>query len=211
LPNKINALVIGDSHALDAYNALVKKFPIHNFSLSEQGGCPPYKNIERIVQPSHPDLEKCKILNLKRHDVDFLKKFDYIVINNLHEWYNADHLESYLYFLKKNGVKKVIVFGAYFSLSQDMSEIINKFGMDAEMINKIKIAPTVDDKRMREITSELGYLYISKMDAFCDEKSCQYFDKNNIPFTYDKHHLSYEFANKILLGQEDLIIQYLDN
>jgi hypothetical protein len=209
LPNQITALVIGDSHAIDAYNAFANTFPMHDIVLSTLGGCPPYKNIDNLVQSGHPDLEKCKALNLQRHDIDYLKKFNYIVINNLYQWYNSAHLKSYLSFLNTNGIKKVIVIGGYFSLRQDMSELINKFGLDEEKIDGYKINPLIDDQVMRQLTQDYGYLFISKMDVFCNNKVCKNFNENNIPFTYDQHHLSYEFANKILLGQESMVSEYL--
>ncbi len=211
LPNQITALVIGDSHAIDAYNAFTNSFPQHDFVLSTLGGCPPHKSIERVVQSGHPDLEKCKALNLKRHDIEYLKKFNYVVINNLHEWYNIEHLQSYLLFLKTNDIKKVIVIGAYFSLTQDMSELVNKFGTNTIKIEQFKVKNSSDEQSMREITQSFGYLYISKMDAFCNNLVCKYFDENNKPFTYDKHHLSYQFASKILINQKDAVTSYLDN
>jgi peptidoglycan/LPS O-acetylase OafA/YrhL len=210
LPNQITALVIGDSHAIDAYNAVANTFSKHDIVLSALGGCPPYVNIENLVQPGHPDLEKCKALNLQRHDIDYLKKFNYITINNLYGWYSATHLQSYLSFLNTNGIKKVIVIGGYYSLTQDMSELINKFGFDEEKIDSYKISSLIDDQIIRNITQDFGYLFISKIDAFCKRDVCKNFDENNIPFTYDKHHLSYEFANKIMSGQKNIILEYLE-
>lgn len=96
VPGKRNAVVIGDSHAVDAYNTFVTRFPGDNVTLSDQGGCPPHPSIDQIVAAGHPDLPQCLALNRKHHDPAFLGRYDYIVINAFLDWYTPQHLAAYL-------------------------------------------------------------------------------------------------------------------
>lgn len=206
---KTNVLIIGDSHAPDALNSFSTLFPENNNALSTLGGCPPYADIASLTLPTHPNLEECKTLNLKRFDVDYLKTFDYIVINVLFGWYKIDHLTEYLSFLKKNGIEKVIVIGGYLQLREDLPEVINKFGFDRKAIETFVIESTVDETQLEEKVKDFGYFFISKFKTFCANGTCEYFDDSHIPFTYDRHHLSLEFGSRIGRADRDALVNYL--
>ena len=209
--NRMNALIVGDSHAADALNAFDKLYPEHNFVMSSLGGCPPHRDIAKITAPNHPDLEECKRLNFFRYNEKYLKQFDYIVINVLFEWYTVDYLREYLRFLKDAGVHKVIVVGGYYSLSEELPELINKLSFNSGALKKfITTTSAIDsDPQLKGYTEEFGFLFLSKRDAFCKNGDCAIFDDNRIPFTYDKHHLSYEFSSRIALLENVRIAEYL--
>ena len=207
--DKINVLVVGDSHAVDALNAFYKIFPSHNFSLSELGGCPPYDAIEKITPPSHPDRLRCKDLNRKRYNSHYIKKFDYIIINVLLDWYKPEHLNQYLDFLQKNTHKRVIVLGSYLSLKKDMLELIYKFNGNTKDISRFIEYSYENEDKLKKYTEEHGFLFLSKRDVFCKKGTCELFDINGTPFTYDQHHLAYEFAERIAQDQEEKIRLFL--
>ena len=194
----VNALVIGDSHAVDALNAFGKTYPEHNLAMSDLGGCPPYKDIESITQPNHPDRMECKKLNETRYNLEYLKGFDYIVINVLFGWYTPDHLREYLTFLQANDIKKVIVLGDYLVLTRDMYELLNEFGYDTQKIFGEFTDSQRIEKPLRRIVESFGYFFLSKRDVFCVNEQCELFDTNGVPFTYDQHHLSYEFSTRLV-------------
>lgn len=209
-PGKVNALIIGDSHAVDALNAFQALYPQQSFSVSEQGGCPPYADIESITLPTHPDREKCKELNLKRYDINYLKQYDYIVINVLYGWYTPEHLKTYLDYLNANGIHKVIVMGGYLVLKKDMSEILNEKGYNDAAVESW-ITDTKDiEPRLKQYTEKDGFLFLSKRATFCSFGNCKLYDDAGIPFTYDQHHLSYEFSRKIGTLNKTAINQFLD-
>jgi len=54
-----------------------------------------------------------------------------------------------------------------------------------------------------------GYFYLSKRAALCKGDVCEIFDSNKVPYTYDKDHLSYEFAARLAVGEKDSLDQYL--
>ena len=205
----VNALIIGDSHGVDALNGFEKTYPEHNFTLSELGGCPPYKNIELITPPNHPNRLKCKELNYRRFDVSYLKQFDYIVINVLFGWYTSDHLSEYLNFLNSNNIKKVIVLGDYLVLKKDIYDLINEYGYSAPAINKWVLNSPNFEPKLKAYTEGMGYYFLSKRNTFCKAGHCDIFDSNAIPFTHDSHHLSYEFAARLAVKDKKTIDQYL--
>ena len=206
---KINGLIIGDSHAVDALNSFHVLYPEHNLSMSQLGGCPPHQNIEAITQPNHPDRIQCKELNKKRYTPEYLKSFDYIVINVLFGWYTPDHLRQYLAFLNANEVKNVIVFGDYLELQRDMYEIVSDYGFDATQVNReVNKRPDIEKLLKRNVES-FDYLFVSKRKVFCQSGECEFFDAMGVPFTYDKHHLSYEFAVKVGVYSKAEIDRYI--
>ena len=157
-----NVLIMGDSHAVDALNALYKVYPTHNYSMSQLDSCPPYDRIEKITLANHPDRIKCKILNKARYDPSYLRQFDYIVINVLYDWYTFDHLFEYLQFLKFNNVQKVIIMGNYLVLNKDMPELLNKYGYNEQQITPWVRDNIFNELRVKSRVNELGYFYISK-------------------------------------------------
>ena len=208
IPNKINALIIGDSQAVDGLNAFYHILPSHDYSMSELGGCPPHKNIDKLVTPSHPNLNECKALNLERHDIEKLKQFDYIVINVLYGWYSAEQLKEYLSFLKTSGINKVIIMGGYITLTEELPEIINKNGFVSDKIKSF-VLNQPNENVLKQYSNELGYLFLSTRSQFCQGEACTFFNDKKIPFTYDKHHLSFPFATKILQQKKHIILDYI--
>lgn len=208
-PGKVNALIMGDSHAVDALNAFAAINPENNFSMSDLGGCPPHSDIESITLPTHPDRAACKALNQKRHDPAYLRQFDYIVINVLFGWYTAEHLREYLDFLKKNRIDRVVIFGEYLVLDRDLPDLINEFGYDEPRLRDSIDTRGDLDAKLREYSEKNGYLFVSKRDAFCMAGTCELFDEHGVPFTYDRHHLSYEFASRMLTSEKARIARFV--
>lgn len=208
VPGKVNAVVIGDSHSVDAYNAFVARFPQHNVTLSDLGGCPPHPHIDTIVLSGHPDLQKCLELNRKRHDPSFLRQHDYIILNVYMDWYNESHLAEYLRFLHAQGIKKVIVFGQTWRASDDLPELINKLGFDRDRIMP-KLTPPPSDRLVKESAQRLGYLFIDKTEALSNRSGFELFDAREVLFTYDRHHLSLDHAQRLLDRRIDEVSDYL--
>lgn len=205
------ALILGDSHAPDALNAFYHAFPFHDFSLSTLGGCPPHPDITAITVPNHPDRAQCAELNRTRYDVAYLKQFDYIVINVLFGWYTPEHLRDYLQFLRANKIEKVLVFGGYFSLSEELPELINTYGYVTEDFQRFLDFKADNDAAIRTYTQEIGFFFISKRDVFCPRDICEFFDPQGIPFTYDRHHLSAEFSKRLLDREAEKVRAFIES
>jgi hypothetical protein len=210
IPSKgaINALILGDSHAVDALNAMYAIYPDFDYSMSQLGGCPPTKRMVELVARTFPDLDKCVELNRTRYDIEYLKQFDIIVINVLFGWYPPQELNSYTRFLKQSGINKVIVFGGYLETKSDFPSLINESGFDKEKVIPQIVTKSDSDFIVQKSTNELGYLFLSKAKAFCTDSDCSFW-KSGIPFTWDSHHLSFEFSEALLSGQKNSIDTYL--
>ena len=206
--DKFNVLIIGDSHAVDALNAMYTIFPDFDYSMSQLGGCPPTKRMTELVSRTFPDLDKCVKLNKSRFDAKYLQEFDAIVINVLFSWYPPEELNRYMAFLKNAGLNKVIVFGGYFETKSELPVLINQFGFDKNKVLKEILTSTDSDSILQKPTIDLGYLFISKKESLCLLSDCSFW-RSNIPFTWDSHHLSFEFAIGLLSGQKDQIDAYL--
>jgi hypothetical protein len=209
LSDEFNVLIMGDSHAVDALNAMYSVFPDFDYSLSELGGCPPTERMTELVPRTFPDLDKCVSINKTRFDIEFLKQFDAIVINVLFGWYPPEELNRYTMFLKKSGIKKVVVFGGYFETKSELPVLINQFGFNENKVLEDIISRSETDPVLQELTNDLGYLYISKKNSLCTLSDCSYW-KSGIPFTWDSHHLSFQFANKVLDKYEEELVVYFN-
>lgn len=208
VPGKRNALVIGDSHAVDAYNAFVTRFPQDNITLSDLGGCPPHPSIDQIVMAGHPDLPKCLELNRKRHDPSYLHRYDYIVINVYMDWYTEQHLAAYLQFLHDQGVRKVVVFGQTWRASDDLPELVNRVGLDRERLMAL-LKPAPSDGLVESTAAQLGYLFVSKTAALTSDGHFDVFDTREVLFTYDMHHLSLEHSMRLLEKSALVVFSYV--
>jgi hypothetical protein len=205
VPGKPNLLVVGDSHAVDALNALYAKFPQYDYSMSQLGGCPPTKRMRELVPRTFPDLKKCVQLNLQRYDLNYLSRFDFIAINVLYGWYSPNELADYLRFLHNAGVKKVIVFGEYIEMKEDLPLLINSNGFYESKLNQFVFSPRDAQKNIQKLSGSYDYYYIDKFVNLRKAAPKRFFI-GKIPYTWDTHHLSYEFAinmiNEDLLGLE---------
>jgi peptidoglycan/LPS O-acetylase OafA/YrhL len=209
VPPENSFLIIGDSHAVDALNALYAVFPEDQFYLSQLGACPPLRNIEERVGKNFANLTQCKTLTEKRFDLTYLRQFDAIAINVLYVRYEVADLRAYLQFLHDGGIRKVIVFGDFVTLSRDLSEIATLNGFSPTAIEQFRDKRPVLDPHLRAMTEEFGYFYISKYSVFCPDGVCAWIDAQQIPFTYDKSHLSFPYASRLLLPYRDALRDFL--
>ena len=211
MSGKVNALIVGDSFAPDALNAFSQIYAKTNFILSSQGGCGPHQNIEQLNTPNvgKDKIEECRLLNKQRYDISYLMKFDYIIINVFFRYYSSENLIEYLNFLKSNGINNVIIFGGFYSLKFSDPDILAKYKSEYLISNNLLINNSLGDKKIQKVANDFDYLFLSKIDAFC-RKKCIFINENNIPFTYDMHHLSYEFGRSLGNFHLNTINYYLD-
>ena len=65
------------------------------------------------------------------------------------------------------------------------------------------------DSILDRMVKDKGYLYLSKMNFFCGGRNCKILDDDGIPFTWDSHHLSIEFAIQLGRYYEKSVFSYL--
>ena len=205
-----SVLVIGDSHAVDALNAMYSYFPEFDYSMSELGGCPPTDSISSLVTATHPNLEECKQLNEKRFDTKYLANYDVLVINVLYGWYPPDEMVSYLWYLDKYYKGKVIVFGSYPEFTQSLPELINDFGRDnEEQIENYILPDPVGLNQVRSQTLQSGFYFFQPRNSLCSANKCTLVNENGVPLTWDEHHMSLDFSTHLFVNESTQIYKYL--
>jgi len=209
VPAEQSVLIIGDSHAVDAMNALHAVFPTDALYLSQLGACPPIRDVTTLVGKNFDNLVECNTLNEKRYDVAYLRQFDAIAINVLFVRYTVADLADYLDFLHRNGLKRVVVFGDFVTLTRDLSDIVSSGGFSASAIEQSRVDTPPLDSALRTVTERYDFFYISKYDVFCPDARCMWIDANQVPFTYDKSHLSYPYASSLAMPYADALRVYL--
>jgi peptidoglycan/LPS O-acetylase OafA/YrhL len=207
--NKFNVLIMGDSHAVDALNAMYAIFPDFDYSMSQLGGCPPTRELGDLVPRTFPDFKKCQNLNTVRHNLSYLKSYDAIVIDVMFGWYNPEHLIEYLTFLKSNSVDKVLVVSDYLELSKNLPELINLKGFDCAVISRYIVRKNENYyDRITQFTKLNSFYFIDTSKVFSTLNSCPLWDSHQVPFTWDNQHLSQEFQVRLLDQDIDTLNSY---
>lgn len=204
-------VVTGDSHAADGFNmiypALGDEYPI----ISGMGGCPPIAvGAEPVMR--RPITPGCKQLNGIRTSTAYLARVDVLVISVLWGKYTAGDLRTLLErATQANPNIRIIVFGNYFVTNDLCWRIIERFGAGHCFDDRYIESRFLYEEDLRAVTNSFGGLFLSKQDVLCHHDTCRLYadDAQTIPLTWDKHHLSYEFAE--VLGQKfkDMIREYV--
>lgn len=188
-----NVIILGDSHAVDALNILKTAFPNYCYTQKSFSGCPPIATTDRsLLSAGHPGREKCISLNEEILSLLQQNEYSYIVINVLFDWYTPGHLLNFIDEIKKLSAAEIIVFGNYIVLNEDFPELISKNIQIENTPDKIKNFALYETELQEQSIGK--YTFISKKSLFCKNdkiESCQMFFEE-VPFTYDLHHLSYE-------------------
>lgn len=212
----IDGLVIGNSHAIDGYNALtVASKGRHHLTMLSLAACDPVVDPEKKFPPRWPKRKQCMDINKRWFNPQIYSQFDYLAISTLFaEYFLAGELKQYLQFIKTHTqIKHIIVFGNYIRLTQDLRSITNNGEDLKELVLKYKKSAFLENEEIKQICNDMNCLFIDKNKLFCSGKeigTCK-LELKGIPFTWDKHHLSFEFS--ALLGElaAGQIKSYLNN
>lgn len=193
---RLKVLVLGDSHAGDGLTIVQNPLGDEWLTVNAYPGCPP-------VAPSTSYITApCKELNRKRFDPDYLKQFDVIVVSVIFLNFGPRELELFLSAVKTSVPdKKVIVLGNFVLLKHACWEIIERFGRQQCARRDMALHQFLYEEDLARTVQKFGYLFVSKRDALCDQAgTCLMQTAAGIPFAWDQHHLSYEFAG--LIGEK---------
>lgn len=194
VPGKVNVLVVGDSTAVDGYNAVHVVMPDASLSLSTLAGCPPYDGMGELLAPDFPGRAECIALNRRRFDGDFLAAFDAIVVQSLFGWYRPEHLARFLDRIREVAPSvPVVVLGNYRSLTLECWTIAARIGIAGCGERRFVDSEFLYDAELKSIAERHGADYISMKDTFCSGADCLV-QVGTVPFTWDLFHFSYEFS-----------------
>lgn len=197
-----NVLIMGDSHAPDALNMFLTAFPEKHYVMDTlPGGCPPFIVEDQILlNPQHPDRQKCIDHNRKILSADYLKDFDQVIISVYFDWYRAENLAKTLEKIEALSDANIIVLGNYIVLNRGMAELVNQ-QIDIRHSQEFIKSFALYEQELKTLPSD-RVVFISKKELLCDGDdigSCRLFF-NNKPFSWDEHHLSLQTG--IYLGQK---------
>ena len=201
--DSVDGLVVGDSHAVDGFNALtIASKGRHRLSILSLGGCNPVVNPDQQIPARWPARKKCLEINQRWFDPRTYSGFDYLAVSSLFgTYFRSTELKEYLHFIKtQTRIKHIIVFGNYIQLTQPLSSIIENGETLLDTVLRYQSTSFVDNTALEKVCKELGCLFINKKTLFCKDdhiNTCK-LEKKGIPFTWDRHHLSLEFST--LLG-----------
>jgi len=193
-----NILVMGDSHAPDALNVFHQTFPNYHYVLQEQGGCPPIVEAGMdLLPPKHLNRAKCVQLNIDRFNSIDSDAYSVIVISVLFDWYKPEHLARAVHQIKANSDAKIIVLGNYIHLKNKLTDYSSR-KIDLEEQGGL-ISDFGLYERELEALAVGNFQFVSKKSLLCEGESVGtcilWFD--DVPFTWDEHHLSYEASTYI--------------
>ena len=190
---KINVLIVGDSHGIDALNILYfalqeRSEPVH-LVLSAQMGCPPLRDIRAVVGRLSPNIERCETLNRDRFNAEFLAAFDLVVVNTLFDGFREAELLAYLKFLEAEFAGPVIVFGSTPRFIRPLPELVQRDPHSHDSTDVLAFDPRYTEGKLRALGDKPRFTYRSKADYFCRPR-CNWMTSEGDLITYDKHHLS---------------------
>lgn len=209
---KINVLVVGNSHAVDGLNVIHAIFEEeHNYILSGAGGCPPLPPEVAItrIKKNRVNYASCMDMNEARFTKDFYQDVDYVVISVMFNVFTPKDLAVYASYLKSVGIKRIVMLGSHYKLKSDMYDALVITGSIEDVIAAHMKHDFRYNDEVREVCRMEGCLFVDKQLLLCDEGvGCKY-EIDGIPFTWDKGHLTYEFAEYIGLRSAPIIKEYL--
>ncbi len=176
-----NVLVLGDSHASDAFNALYSAFPEVNFLLSRVQGCAPYPE-------SDSRDAKCAETNAARWEqIDALKNISAVVVKIRLTSQRASDLVT---FIKEVSAKfpKVIVFGAGPLYTRELAEVYERF--KGEKLDEFRDeSPYEADEAVRAAVEGVGGYFIDQHSFFCPNGQCTDISRDGSTLVVvDEHH-----------------------
>lgn len=193
-------LILGDSHGPDGLNILATAFPDENFAVSVLSGCPPLVEKDlSLLAPNHPDRRACVALNEQRFNPAYLERFDTVVISVLFDWYRPEHLAHTIAALKANGVRRILLFGNYLVLREDLADLFAR-GIDPSREVEWIESLALYEEGLEALAEKEGATLVSKASYLCDDVSdattCVTRVGDDLAI-YDRHHLSVQAAQLV--------------
>ena len=204
-----NTLVFGNSHSIDGYNIWRTAFgDIPNHRIIWFGSTNKCREFREEKEKKRGDSKLCFERFSAVSSKSFLEQLDVVVFNSK-EPFSRKKDPDYRLFRKMREVNpdiRFIILSDYITSSQDCSYIYNRY-QDFSMCAHPDFAVRETDAatlseystRLQSAIRELDPYYIDKWSLLCKNEhstSCKT-HVGDIPFTYDKHHLSVEFAEYV--------------
>jgi len=189
-------IIIGDSHAPDALNALAAHYPEYHYEVHGLAGCPPLVREDyKLLTAKHPDREGCIKRNERLLYQGQLSHADLIIINTVFSWYRPENLKRTIMCIRNQTNIPIIVLGNYMFFKEDVPEMVIRDGnmeMNAHYETNMDWHSFAFDDELKTLASTLQVIFISKRELLCRGDSvsdCPLMFGGKL-FTYDRHHFS---------------------
>nr|WP_295465177.1 acyltransferase family protein [Mesorhizobium sp.] len=212
IDDKKLVLVAGDSHGPDGFNMIYPALKDEHLVLNQWPGCPPVVETSPLVLDGITP-PKCNQLNKERTSKEYLANFDVVVVSVLWAWYKPSDLAEFISVAKDaNPQVKFIVFGNYLVTNTLCWQILERKPHNGCFADEYITSKFLYEDELRRVVSAHGGLFLSKKDVMCDAGGCRLFadEAGTIPFTWDMHHLSYEFAGLIGEAVRERVLDYVN-
>ncbi|MAI90449.1 acyltransferase [Ponticaulis sp.] len=203
-PDARNVLFLGNSHEPDAYNFISAGYgddPTLNFiTFGQINRC---QNQRREAQGWRTDNADCQARLDALFDPEFVNQLDVVVYGaNKPFDPNKNTLFTMMADLKDihEGELPIILYGGYINTNVPCSRIIEETGStdgcnDAENVSYFETDPT--NEAMYAEMMSLTDFYVDRIEVNCPGRelaACETQTPDGVPYAYDEHHLSLEFA-----------------
>lgn len=198
-------LIFGNSHEPDGYNIWQRAFGDADHNIISFGTVNHCGAFLQDLDAELPDKRYCRERIRTLLDKSFIRSLDTLVVSSNNPFApNKDKFFDVVVQLKKNNpALHVVVLGGYFNLGKDCSYYIDQYGSSRACLNSefVTVGPQAEKAALQRWldTKTAEFLkpeYISKFDLLCRQGHCLA-EAGGVPFTYDRHHLSLEFALEI--------------
>ena len=193
--NKINVLLIGDSHAEHFRRALEDLSDRIRLSVATVSAC----------RPTWPGSgRKTCIDMMDKVYRDFIVKnnFDVVFISARWSMQDINKMQPALLQLKQQ-VKRIIVIGPVILYAQSLPSLLARYGMQSDGVlwtekfshyDKVKLI----DLELSQIALDNGVEYISILEMICPDGKCRVLTESNQPVQWDYGHLTYAGASELV-------------
>ena len=197
-----HGLVLGNSHVVDGLNIMRTVYPTHALSYVDMTGC-------ADLNSEAKNTARCKDPTNLRHSADYLRSFAYVVISIRTTDEGTPSTVALIDHMYASGVRNVIVLGNYLSTEIDFDDALQMYGRDTTTLARFTGYPKLAERQLSIAAKRSGYLFVDKLELLCDSGACPLMTPAGVPFTYDKHHLTFEFATYIAPILAPKITSYL--
>ncbi len=197
-----HGLVLGNSHVVDGLNILRTVYPTHALSFIDMNGC-------ADLHSETKNSARCKDPTNLRLSADYLRSFDYVVISIRTTDARTPTTVALIDHMHAVGVRNVIILGNYLSTEIDFDDALQMYGRDTTTLVRFTQYPKQAERQLSIAAERSGYLFVDKFALLCDSGVCPLMTPAGVPFTYDKHHLTFEFATYIAPILAPKITSYL--
>jgi hypothetical protein len=177
-------------------------YPTHALSFIDMNGC-------ADLHSEAKNSARCKDPTNLRLSADYLRSFDYVVISIRTTDARTPTTVALIDHMHAVGVRNVIILGNYLSTEIDFDDALQMYGRDTTTLVRFTQYPKQAERQLSIAAERSGYLFVDKFALLCDSGVCPLMTPAGVPFTYDKHHLTFEFATYIAPILAPKITSYL--